>query len=334
MLTFVVRTELSGPALHRTLARIAALHQPPHHVVLIDSSPNGVPAEEVARFCEAHKTHLIRLDMAPGNGLSQAEMLRMAHPYTTPEAPYLLALQADDRVTDLPRLASCLAKDQPDLALLESAYWVTTPDQALMRADHSLWRSAASPDTLLPDPRRLAPHRNWFERHAKHWLTASSPFEAYAMALAACSAPRQITGPVLLHRDTAAPALPLWSVLAHVPPTLLPGALALAGEALETALPFEGPALVEAAQGLMRALPQSLHAPLRETPGPGGAFLDALHRGGFAGGMAQLALIAGTRHSARAAALSESYSALRDDLDLALPGPDYLRDLYRRIRGT
>jgi len=30
--------------------------------------------------------------------------------------------------------------------------------------------------------------------------------------------------------------------------------------------------------------------------------------------------------------LASAYSKLRQDLDLALPGPDYLRNLYTRLR--
>lgn len=106
-----------------------------------------------------------------------------------------------------------------------------------------------------------------------------------------------------------------------------------AGDALRLSPAAAAQDTLEAAHQLLASLPRGLRRQACAAPAPVGPLLNAVRRSRPDAALAQLALLANARTDQQIAALADGFTALRQDLDLALPGSDYLMDLYMRLRG-
>lgn len=251
----------------------------------------------------------------------------------------------------LPRLAAWLKTHDPELALLAGGWWLTEPQ--VPRPDNAPNSGLAYPDAarlaalsstathqdllaLTPDPRRLllakgcAPETNPFVDPSAAWVAWEN--------MLSDATPAIFSEPVLLRplpetgaapaifaardRIQAAPSGARAELLVRMAPWL--------GDALALS-PAHEAAVVEAAlHGLWKGLPRRLRTKTADLPGPVGDVFAALARGQS---LAALALLATARQERLTVALAAQYHGLRADLDLALPGPEYLANLYARIRG-
>lgn len=232
-------------------------------------------------------------------------------------------------------LADWLARRDPALALLGGGFHLAEGAAALPYPDAE--RPGAAPLARTPDPRRLlpaggcAPRRDPFADPGPAW-------DAWQEALGDGAAAEVFDAPVVLRplpRAGATPALELLRDRLLATPRSARAAL------LERLAPWAGDALAMAPAGaafdttaalpaLRAALPRALRRRAGTLPGPLGALLRA---GSEGEALAVLALLCAARQDRIGLALAAGQDRLRADLDLALPGPEYLADLYARVRG-
>lgn len=340
MLTLAFLADGDTPALKAALTALAGLGTPDRPLLLIDPGSQDGRREMLRAFLNRHEGHLLPLDAPP----SHAEAGAIARRQTG--ADYALVLTSSDRVNGagLTTLEQALALRRPDLAVMASGGWITHAARPLPGPDAD--RAAALPDqpgaqdliALYPDPRRLLIHKG--ECAAPD--PSGDPGAAWDIWQKTLEAAKQTLfhpDPVLLTappRFGAAASLdaiaPMLATIAKADrPARLARALLWVGDALALAPPDSAPDTLAAAARLLRALPRSLRGQACAAPAPAGPFLNAIRNG--SDGAAHLALLASARNDLHMRALAEEYTALRTDLNAALPGPDYLRALHTRLWG-
>lgn len=284
----------------------------------------GLGAEIAARLTEAvGRERLMLLDRAECPMDIACTLVRQQTGHA-----YVLPLRPGDRLAAgaAAELAAWLAREDPALALLGGGF-------------HLGDGAAPLPDTAplarLPDPRRLlprggcAPQIDPFADPAAAWAAWEAALgdapALFAPAVLLRPVPQGSARPVLTAlgaRLKAAPRGGAPALLARLAPWLDAAlALAPAEHAFETAA---------AALTLRAALPRALRREAGALPGPTGALLRAETE---PAALAVLGLLASARQDNIATALAAGQARLRADLDIALPGPDYLADLYARVRG-
>ena len=323
MLSLVLWTHDAGTSLRGTLQALTDVRaQPGVELILVDSGSRDDTLSELTQYA-AGGVPLIRIDADQAAGPTILTLMR-----AQAQHPYVLMLRPGDRVDPdaLPGLIRYLEQERPATALLDHTHWLGDPALQIPAPDAD--RLAALPDApdtatlrqLSPDLRRVLVHRD-------HDL---------------CTAP---SGDLAADWAT-------WDRIAALDPTLFPGRAVLslempritATDLLQAAARLLGqspdaPALVWAADLLALADPDpacleaAADLPSGATaPAPLGPILTALQAGDRATALACLAMVAARRERQMTTLLSAQVTRLRRDLDLALPGPDYLRALYDRIR--
>lgn len=342
MLSFVMVTQDDGPDLDAGLRALGAVMAPDDRLIAFDTGSTDHGAARLEAFdapCD-----LIRLETG---ALGWAEAMRLA--LDLAQTPYLMALQPRDRLCPAPlsALRDHLAAAAPDLAVLQTGWWLCDPEHPMPRTDAARVTALSAPadpaalQGLCPDPRRLVLSRSpWRERSAVFGAgrTASS---LYSEMLVQAGSVHVQPGPVLVHPPAPVDPVPLLrDVLREM--AALPSAARTArldarlvwlDEVVMRTPPEAGAALLDAFTLLLRGLARPLRARLRAADGPSGRVAAALHRRGRAETLATIALLAAQENRKRSDHLATDYARLRSDLDLALPGPDYLRALYARLRG-
>lgn len=342
MLSFVMVTQDEGADLDAGLRALDAVMTPDDRLIAVDT---GSTDHSVARL-EAFdaRCHLVRLD---AGALGWAEAMRLA--LDLAQTPYLMALQPRDRLCPGPlsALRDYLAASAPDLAVLETGWWLCDPDHPMPRSDTALAMALPAPadpaalQGLCPDPRRLVlSSARWRDRREALGADKTA-VSLYAEVLAQAGSAHFQPGPVLLHPPAPADPVALLRDVAQEMAALpaaaraarLDARLVWLDEVVMRTPPEAGAALLDAFAGVLRGLARPLRRRLRAADGPAGMIAAALHRRGRAEALATLALLAAQENRRRTEHLATDYARLRGDLDLALPGPDYLRALYARLRG-
>ncbi len=338
MLTLALLTEGDTPALKAALQSLAGLATPDRPLLLIDPGAQDGNRDMLRMFTNRHGGNLLPL----GASLTRAEASALARKETG--ADYALVLTCNDRVNDasLTALERSLDLHRPDLAVMASGGWITHPDRPLPGPDAR--RAAALPAkpdardllTLHPDSRRLLiregecaapdpladPRAAWdiWEKtikKAEQTLFHPDPVLLTAPSRCGAAASLDAIAPML----AAAPKADRADRLAR--------ALHWVGDALALAPPETATDTLTATARLLRALPRSLRAQACAAPAPAGPFLNSVRNG--RDGAAHLALLASARTDLHMRALADEYTALRTDLNAALPGPEYLRALHTRL---
>ena len=262
------------------------------------------------------------------------------------DTPYVVLLEEADRLTPgaLAHLLTRLENrnslgELPDLLVLNQAHWLSDPQTVLPHPDAAAM--AALPTgrkgpnledlmRLLPDPQRLI-RRDAGPNTANGWQNPHAGWPVYEAQLQDAQSLLVLRRPLVLRR---------WR-----PAAVISGLASLAdsrGKAqtrrliwLDYALPHcdaaEAEAILAAAETALLGLTTPT-ADVDPTHQPAQHLLRVLGREGRTAGRAALALILSAQQARHSQALAQSYAALRRDLDLALPGPQYLRDLHARLR--
>lgn len=238
----------------------------------------------------------------------------------------------------------------PDLAVCAQGWWQTGAGVPLAPADAGRLvelaaKAAPDPVLLRPDPRRLLPSAELALR-LESSLRGSGPLAAWDIYDAWTEAADRILvhpEPVLLQELPKSPLQRLFRGLAQRlgEPAgrrdrmrILEQGLLRIGQEMRFCDPAEAAAEIAAAQELLRGLNWADRRRAAAAGGPAGELLAALRRGrhGLSAARSVLTQQAAAEDRRRLEALAGEIRALRQDLDLALPGPDYLRDLYERVR--
>ena len=334
MLSFALITHDEGPHLRRSLEALEQGLLPDEDLTVFDLGSTDDTLPELAGFMGTRPGDLIRLDTPD---LSRSEAIALAR--KAARQPYVLMLDGCDllRPEALDGLRRILVKE-PKAVVLRRDWGIAGVDAVLPAPDAGRM-TALGPDpdrralmALTPDPTRLLLHAD-FARELASEGTPSPDWALWQQVLTRADS-------VALHPEalwlSPLPTRPMAPALAAIAASAASAEdvammLAWAEDAPIFATPDEAPALLQAAQDMLTTLPSD-HAAALPGTGPLGPVLTALKDGDTALALAHLALALAAQEHRRNEALSTALAGLRHDLDLALPGPAYLRDLYDRIR--
>jgi len=343
MLTFVMTTGDEGPDLDLTL-RALAHAKGPEDVLLVFHTGDDRTLARLQTFAAEHPTKIIRTDNPVGE---RGDLLRVALEMV--ETDYTMVLTPTDRLQPdaFRALRKTLQQETPDLCLIGSAWWLADADHPLPRSDNALLEAMPQRPTatnylsLLPDPRRLVFRTvEWLARLAT-WPPSANDKDFYERALTQSTELMAAPAPVLLHLyapSNPAPALLSFTEdLAGRPKSERAACLAewvpFLDEQLTLCPPAETSLILNALPNIVDHLPRSLKRNMSQQPSAFACLLDAQIKDGSSGAKAELSLQISAQQQYRTDILASAYGRLRQDLDLALPGPDYLRSLYTRLRG-
>lgn len=342
MLTFAMATRDEGPELELALRALARASGPGDRLLVFHSGDDR-SLTRLQGFAAEYPTRTIRTDSPVGG---HRDLLRLA--LDMAETEYTLVLSPSDRLQAeaFAGLRQTLAQTAPDLALLHSAWWLADDSHPLPRSDSAAFDSlppqpaAADCAGLLPDPRRLVYRTaDWLARLAT-WPAAPDARAFYERALADSSGLSVTRAPALLHALTPVDPVPTLQALIHAlrerPRAERAACLADWRPALDEALtlcpPGQSAAFLTALPRIVALLPRPLRRDMARQPGPFARLLEAQIAEGPLGARVTLSLQLSEQQQQRSDILAAAYGRLRADLDLALPGPAYLHDLYTRLR--
>lgn len=283
----------------------------------------------------------LRLDQP---GLSFRAALELARSETG--ADYVLGLTGQDLLLPaaLAPLQQQLAQQHPDLVICGQGWWQGGPLEPLAPpdADRLVARQSAS---LWPDTRRLLPAAAFAAEFDLPENLSDDPLEDWYLWDGWLDLAQHIlvfAGPVVLRPLPASRVVNLFASLktrlAGCPRrqrrALLLHAMSRVGDELTFCDPANALSEAAAAWEFYQTLGRRERGVVVQDPGSAGALMSALNAGGPSLALAVLAQQAAAQDRARLTAMRAEVRALRADLDLALPGPDYLRDLYERVRFT
>ena len=201
MLTIVTDTCNEGRLLAARLDNLAQALGPDDRLVLVDRESRDETQHRLGQWSAPCPVRMTRLGEAP---LSDTDLLGIA--LAEPETSHLLLLRRADRLVpeQMAPLRALLA-DDPDLVVLDTAWWLTRAVPQIPRADAAQADAlgTATPSRsaladLAADPRRLVPSHRFAATYKAQWARPAVP--AYLALLDAAETPRFLPGPTLLHR--------------------------------------------------------------------------------------------------------------------------------------
>jgi hypothetical protein len=155
-----------------------------------------------------------------------------------------------------------------------------------------------------------------------------APEDAYDARLAAAARVALVAEPVVLR----APCPDRTRSLLGRPPAGIELHMHRLDDALADTEPSEAHRTLDAATAFLAGLPRDLRRRALDHDGPSGRLLAALAKGDRGAAFGLLAIEAAARDRAVSKAVAAQIAALRADLELALPRPDYLRETYDWLR--
>lgn len=350
-LAHLVAARQDGPALWTAIRALAAALAPDERLILVDPGAGTAPALRrlAAETPRPEGTGIEVLALDAAAAASPAAWIGAAGSLA-PDRPWLL-FGGEDLV--LPRglaaLRRRLAEGAPDLVLVNRAHRLAGAAAVLPAPDAGRW--PAGPETGAGAAREAAarlsaePERLVLSPALRAGLDAPGPADpSPAAAWTFCDAVLdRAARPVLSPEPVAAAPLP-----DPDPAPVFRAAAALAGtgaQGLDRALlrlddtialldPARAEPALDAAARFLSSLPRRRRRAAAAHPGPSGRICAALRGRRPEGALAVLALAAAAQDRARMRAMAAEAAALRADLDLALPGPDYLALLHDIARRT
>lgn len=319
-------------------------------LLLIDAGVDETTSRLLANFAvSSHAQHIALSHERCNSDVARGIAQRVAG------ARHVLLMRPQDRLvaTTLPRLDRWLADRNPDLALLAGGWWLTEPQPArpddysksvLSYPDAARMAALpAAPDTralltLTPDPRRLLSAMDAPPNEIDPFSDPAAAWREWESVLSGSPASAVFLEPVLLRplpQNGAAAALGA-ARARLLGASLITRSKQLTklgpwiGDALALAPATEARATEAALQAFWSALSRRLRARAVVLPGTAGDVFSAMAQGQS---LAAISLLATARQERVSRALAAEQGRLRTDLDLALPGTEYLTDLYARVRG-
>lgn len=339
-LSFLLIVHDEGNDLWARCGALAAVTAPGDEVLVCDTGSGDESAQLLRRFCDEHgwgedvPSRVIALPdsrEAPEGGWAALRGL----------AGHARVLVLPSRARPLPEgvraLRALLGRGAPDLVVMNNTWRIAGPASALPCPDATRWpteevldgadaRAAAL--RLMPDPARLIP-------------SATLPAGDYEASVHKAGRIGFVATPVLLFPlpapDDPAPRIAELAARLSAAPRedaaeLLARTMLLLDDMLATLDPGQAEAFLTASRAFAAALSRRLRRQALAHAGPTGAILSDLRRRDAAAARSRLAVQFAAQDRARVAALAAEIGQLRGDLDVVLPGPEYLIDLFHRAR--
>lgn len=344
-------THNAGAALDGTLEALGRVMQHGDRLIAIDTGSTDGTLARLHAFSDVVGCDIIPLAtpaLHDGEALALAIDSALNVGTDAARPPYLMVLGPRDRLVPdvVEQLRIRLKNEQPDLAVFNSGWWHGTALRSVDRLDAA--RAAALPAhvaqadlfRLCPDPRRCVVAREIWQNQCALLNAAKTPSALYRALIAQYDKLAFLGHAMVLHpQDPTDPTLMIQDAQAHV--TSLPRAAQSAAlrdvmiwvdEAAQRTSVECADVLIHQIETFARHMPRRLRKQLRTHNGPAGALFDAHWHSGKQGALLRFALTALAAQHHQNEALVADYTQLQQDLQTALPGPQYLRDLYDRVR--
>ena len=339
-LSFLMITQNGGAGLWARCGALATVTVPGDEVLLYDTGESKDGAQLLRRFDqevgwgEGVVSRLVARSDICSEPVGGWAALRALSDHKS-----VLVLQDEARPTfdGIKMLRRLLETNAPELVLINSAWMLASPASVLPCPDVARWPETGVQEgkaaheaalRLMPHPVRLFP-------------TGDLPCAEYETAVKGATRIGFVSTPVLLSPlpeplDPTSQISELDAWLAAAPYQSAPETLTCVLLQLDDLLMLLDPSYTEhfldALRRFIDGLPRRLRRLALTYEGPIGAILSDLKRGDGASAIARLGLQFSAQDRARVGALTGEISQLRADLDLALPGPEYLMDLFQRTR--
>lgn len=338
MLTLALIIEKDACGLGRALDALAGVAQSGRRIVIVEGGTDGRDSDRIQAFRRRTGADAITV----GSHLRRGEAEALVRQRTGCE--YLIAFGCDARINPagLSALEAALSRSRPDLVVTGAGSWLGGPDHPVLHPDAERTHRAtltADARCLYPDPRRVLirggdttrlcpiaePEAAW-----RAWSRLMDPSKAVLVE----------AQPLILHPLPQGGPAPLMAFIAsevgNAPwrdqARRLAALLPWLGDAFALAPPNAAQATIGAAEQLLARLARRERQTLCTMPGAPGAVLRAIRARQQGEALAHLSLLATARSDAAQAAIAAQHAALQADLEAALPGPEYLRALHRRLR--
>ena len=305
-------------------------------VFLDEGSVDGTFVEMAECRVEA-RADVVRLMRPVADRATAAALVRRQA-----KCDYVIMLALTDRLRPQALAPFCtwLAQHRPNGAVLAGGWW------SLLAPTAPLAARSPSPDQVQPgrarlralcaDPRRLVLDRQ-VAPALDPFATPGPAWAAWADLVDTTTELMYYPEPVVLRpfpEPSAAPALRAAADrLAQSPAAQRMASFALMagwlGDALALSPARAALDVADSAQDLWAGMPRDMRLAAADLPGPMGALCAAFLNGEP---LSLLSLMATARQEQLVTLLQAHQNTLRDDVDLALPGPDYLRALYARVK--
>lgn len=341
MLTLALVIDDDAPGVQAALTALTGIPRDGRPLLIFDAGASPQNRDAVQHFLRRNGGELIML----GASITHGEAEDLARQRTG--ADYVLTLGCDDRVhpPGLHQLEECL-RLHPKHVLLAIGWWLTScnryltgPDEARLTAMGATIQ-AEEAARLFPVPRRLLVKGGQRQKSEAD----DDPAETWSVWTSALKNVDEIhvqpVPPILRRMPSHGPA----SLMKFIQASFAKAPRAERAARLARLLPWLAdectlaPAeaalsTMTAATALLRAMPRAQRRMLCSMPFAPGALFQSLQNGQKDQAMAHLCMMAAARNDAKTTALAEEYAALRSDLEAALPGPEYLRELHSRLMG-
>lgn len=332
-----------GTAFEEALHAVAQAMQHGDHVIAIDTGSTDGTLERLARFGEGVGCDVIRLDK---DTFTASEALALG--LEMAQTAYVMLLDARDRVHPdlLWHLRNRLKSDQPDLAMINTVWWSGDPEHARPRVDAARMETlpavvdVAALHRLCSEPRRMVFARETWRAHAALLAQAPTAHALYTQITKSGDRCAFVNAPVVQqHPRFVAPVRLLEALgthITHMPrgqqAEALQDSLILADDVVARTSPDKAVELVTALEAFAARLSRWIRPGLVNHEGPAGALWRARRQEGRQGALLWMAHRALAEQQQQNARLSTQLEQLHQQLELALPRPDYLRALYDRVR--
>ncbi|MEX5516742.1 hypothetical protein [Pseudophaeobacter sp. 1A09344] len=337
-LSFVIITVSDDENLWSRYKALAAVTAPGDEVLLCDSGQARNGTQIIRRFGE---------EIGWGEGVA-ARPIALPETRSFPDRATLRKLAAHPATLILPdkayptsdgvkALRAQLEHSTPDLLLLNSARRLGDTNIILPSSDASRWPAAGMLNNtaahtaamqLLPDITRVMP-------------LSERPHEDYESAVMQADSIGFVPATVLVTPQPAPcdPTPQIATLGARIAATprsrradLLTSAMLQFDDMIAQLDPLYAEAFLAASRSFAKQLPRRLRRSLRAHDGPSGPLLHDLQRRDLTAARVQLALQFAAQDRIHVRALTTEIGRLSNDLDLALPSPSYLMDLFQRAR--
>lgn len=351
-LSFILPLRDASPSLWRLCLSLAAVTAPGDRIVAVDGGSRDKTPQLLRRFATEIGWgpevgfELIALEEP---GMSLAALAEIGRDRAM--GSWCLEIHADDLVlaSGIAALREVLSGQENGIVLANHAWMLAGPASPLPCPDADRWpdqgsdiSARATAQRLYPDPQRVICRSGG--PVARVLASDLGPSERYDAALedvpndeaeiGFCTAPVRLAP---LPPDTDLVSLTaMQGILQQLPANaaseIFEPHLLRAGDALIRLSPGQAEPWLEQAQTGLAALPRRLRKAICAHDSPAGRLLGILQKEGRSAARTSLSLILAETQRQQADALRDEVAQLRADLDIALPGADYLERMRARAR--
>lgn len=334
MLSLCLHDLHQDPLMRRKLQELTPHLSDAFELIVFDTSDDTEVLAELRQFARGCNMQVVVLDPSSTPVRNMSEIAKAAASF-----PYVLVLDSNEWVAAeyLPELVAHLFQTQPEVCVLGHAYWYGDPAVIWPTSDMPRL-TALSVSPSAQELRALTPLIHRFIQRDAVSNNSEEPdqnWNVWCDVLDRTQKATTFAHPVLrtpLPKACAAKTIAAAIAVASARPKDLELVLQWSSDVFHLAAAEDALDLLTVITTLVLTFPKGASAFADQDTTPFGSVLKAVKEGETALALSHITLVATINSQIANQLIVHEVSRLRRDLDLALPGPDYLRRLYDRIR--